>query len=104
MARIYFEDKRVERAQLGTKVQHAFGGIPLLWSGIQNFREGAEVPMALLEIGIAVVVLAAFIKEVRAVVRPHSHSAHASHSVVGGSIWRRESFSSSKRFIVLITK
>jgi hypothetical protein len=83
MARIYFEDKRTERAQLGTKVQHALAGVPLLWSGIQNFREGWEVPIALLEIGIAVVVLAAFIKEVRAVVRPHSHSSHTSHSAVG---------------------
>ena len=83
MARIYFEDKRRERAQLGTKVQHALGGVPLLLSGIQNFREVAEVPVALLEIGIAVVVLTAFIKEVRAVLRPNAHSGHGSHSVVG---------------------
>src|SRR5262249_27483411 len=76
-------DKRRETAQLIPKLQHAFGGIPLLTTAIAHLSEGIDLPIAGLELAIAVIVLGTFLKDLRAAVR-HRRNAHAGHhSVVG---------------------
>jgi hypothetical protein len=76
---IYLEDRRREAARLMTKIQHLVGGLPLLLTGIQNFKEGVERPLAVLEIGIAVVLLVTFARDAMAL-RRHNHAKHTTHS------------------------
>lgn len=84
---IYLHDKRRQAAQWLPKIQHVLGGVPLLLSGLSKLADQAERPMALVEIAVAAVVLAAFVKELRAeirAVRNHAHEgAAAPHSAFG---------------------
>ena len=73
---IYLEDKRREMAEWVQKIQHLFGGIPLLFSGIHNLAGEAERAIGIVEIAVAVVLMAAFVKELRS-----AHKRH--HSKVG---------------------
>jgi hypothetical protein len=82
MPKIYLEDRRREAALALSKLQHAVGGVPLLVTGIQNLFEGAEIPLAILEIGIATVVLLAFVRELLPALR-RDGSGHTHHSVWG---------------------
>jgi hypothetical protein len=59
------------------KLQHAVAGFPLLFLGIQHLGEEGELPVAMLEIVIAVLVLGTFARELRAATK-----THASHSKV----------------------
>jgi len=83
MTTIYLDDKRRETAQLVPKIQHAFGGIPLLMTAIAHLREGIDLPIAGLELAIAVVVLGTFVKDLRAAMRHRRNPHAAGHSVVG---------------------
>ena len=82
MTTIYLDDKRRETAEIIPKLQHAFAGLPLLMTAVDHLREGVDLPVASLELIIAVVVLGTFVKDLRAAVR-HRFHAHAAHSVVG---------------------
>jgi hypothetical protein len=62
---IYLKDKRWQVAQWIPKVQHLIGGLPLLFGGIRKLGDDSERPMAFVEIAVALVVLATFIKELR---------------------------------------
>ncbi len=83
MTTIYLEDKLQDRAQLAAKLQHAFGGIPLFLTAIQKFSEGVELPMAGVELVIAIAVLGSFIKDVRDVMGKRKHGHHGTHKSVG---------------------
>ena len=82
---IYLQDRRLQAADLLTKLQHVFGGFPLLFIGLRRITSGErDWPMAILEIAIAAVVLVTFVREVRQTLRPqeHGHSS-AWHAAVG---------------------
>ena len=57
---VYLDKKRTQRAEIAGKVQHLIAGFPLLFLGIDKLREGAEIPMATLEVMIAAIVLITF--------------------------------------------
>jgi hypothetical protein len=62
---IYLHDKRRQFAEFLRKIRYLVGGVPLLLNGARNLADAAERPRAILEIAVALVVLAAFIKETR---------------------------------------
>jgi hypothetical protein len=70
---IYLQRKPRPIAEWLPKVQHLIGGVPLLLDGVAKLGEQAERPMAIVEIAVATVVVAAFVKELRAHVRSHGH-------------------------------
>jgi hypothetical protein len=79
---IYLDDRRRRAAGWISKIQHVIAGIPLLIVGIEKFAaDAAERPIATLEIAIALAVLVAFVRELRAEFR-QSKSEHgeATHS------------------------
>ena len=79
---VYIDDKRRQFAQIVTKIQHAVAGFPLLGIAIHNLSEGHEIPIAVVEAVIAVLVLGTFFLELRAMVRHSKHGTHA-HPKVG---------------------
>ena len=80
---IYLEDKRRELAQMVPKIQHMIAGVPLFFVGLSKLGgDAAEIPMAIVEILVAVGVLATFAWEARAV-RHHLVTGKASHAPVG---------------------
>jgi hypothetical protein len=54
---IHLHDRRVQAADLVSKLQHASAGFPLLLVGLGKLGEEAERPIAILEITIAALVL-----------------------------------------------
>jgi hypothetical protein len=85
---IQLHDKRRMVAGWLSKLQHAIAGVPLLLSALPKLSDEGERPMALLELAIALAVLASFVKEIRADIRAGRHLAHgmeASHH--GGIGW-----------------
>ena len=72
---VHLHDRRVVAAGLVQKLQHAIAGFPLLFLGIQHLGEEGELPVAILEIAIAVLVLATFARELRAATK--THASHA---------------------------
>lgn len=76
---IHLHDRRVQLADLVSKLQHASAGFPLLLVGLGKLGEEAERPIAILEITIAALVLGTFAREVWAARKHH----HSSHSAIG---------------------
>jgi hypothetical protein len=92
---IYLQDKRRQAAAWLQKIQHLIGGVPLLLSGVQNFADDAERPMAVVEIVIALLVLTAFIKETRDELRKrgeHHDSAFGWFDLAAGGLLIFEAF------------
>jgi hypothetical protein len=76
-------------------VQHLAGGLPLLMSGMQRLADDAERPVAVVEIAVALIVLATFIKELRAELRAHhghTHSAVGWFDLAAGGLLIFEAF------------
>ena len=78
---IYLEDKRREVTDWFPKIQHLVAGVPLLYSGVANLKEAAERVIGGLEIAIALLLIAAFLKELREA--RHRAAGHHTHSAVG---------------------
>jgi len=74
---IYLHDKRRQLAAWLPKIQHLVGGMPLLLSGVQKLGDETERPMAIVEIAVASIVLAAFIRELHAEIRAHGRPVHS---------------------------
>jgi hypothetical protein len=72
---IHLQNRRVQAAGLLQKLQHALAGFPLLMLGIKRFSEEGEMPIAILEIGIAALVLGTFAREIYAAGK--NHASHA---------------------------
>ena len=83
MTTIQLDDRRKEIAQMIPKLQHLFGGVPLLITGLQNLQAGDERLLALFEVGLAVMLLATFIKDLRAAFRHKKHEPGHTHSGFG---------------------
>lgn len=81
---VYLQDRRVQTADLITKLQHVFGGFPLLFIGLKHLSSGSpEWPMAIVEVAIGGIVILAFLREVRQTIRPqaHGHSSAWHHAI-----------------------
>jgi len=74
---VHLHDRRVVAAGLVQKLQHALAGFPLLFVGVRHLGEEGELPIAILEIVIAVLVLGTFARQVHA-----AGKKHASHAKV----------------------
>lgn len=74
---IYLERKPRPVAEWLPKVQHLIAGVPLLLDGLGKIGDPAERPMAIVEIAVALVLVATFVKELRAYAGSHGH-AHGS--------------------------
>jgi hypothetical protein len=74
---VHLHDRRFVAMGLLQKLQHAVAGFPLLMIGIHNLSEEGEILIAILEIAIAVLVLATFARQLHA-----AGKKHTSHSVV----------------------
>ena len=70
---VYLDDKRRPLVDLAAKLQHAVAGVPLLFIGVEKLVEGVELPVALVETGIALAVLLTFALEGRAVKQHHNN-------------------------------
>ena len=76
--------KRIERAAIGQKIQHAAPAVVLLGAGLQALREGAHGPalaLALFEIASSGLLIGSFVRAIRPARRPvnaaeHPHSHH----------------------------
>jgi hypothetical protein len=68
---IHLHDRRVQAAGLVQKLQHALAGFPLLIVGFQKVTSGEEVPIAMLELAIAILVLGTFARQVHAASQKH---------------------------------
>ncbi len=74
---IHLHDRKAEAVGLVQKLQHALAGFPLLYIGMQHLSEEGEMPVAMLEIVIAVLVLGTFARQLKAAAK-----GHAPHSKV----------------------
>src|SRR5215471_3374196 len=93
---IYLHDKRWQVVQWMPKIQHLVGGFPLLVGGIRKLGDESERPIAIVEIAVALVVLAAFVKELHAELRSyrHSHSPFGWFDLAAGGLLIFEAFHS----------
>jgi hypothetical protein len=80
---VYLDDKRRQRAQIVSKIQHAVAGVPLLMIGMEKLSSGEELPIAIAEVALAAIVLATFVLELRAAIRHTKHGTAQSHPKVG---------------------
>ena len=81
---IYLDHKRRDIAGVVSKLQHAVAGFPLFTIALGKLREGHELPLAGLEMAIAVVVLGTFFIEMRALIHKHRNPGHEhKHAAVG---------------------
>src|SRR5262245_49914069 len=80
---IYLNDKRREVRQIVPKLQHAIAGVPLLFTAVEHLREGADRPIAVLELAIAIVVLGTFIQDLRATLHHRRNPHAAKHPAIG---------------------
>jgi hypothetical protein len=75
---IYLDDRRLHFADLVSKLQHATAGFPLLLVAAGKLADESERPIAIFELILALAILVAFARDVRATIK-HHHS----HDVVG---------------------
>jgi hypothetical protein len=80
---VYLDDKRRQFANIVTKIQHATAGFPLLALGLEKFSKGEELPIAVAETVLALIVLATFAAELRAAIRHSRHGDPPSHPKIG---------------------
>lgn len=82
---IYLQDRRLQTADLLTKLQHVIGGFPLLFIGLKRMSgPSPEWPMAVLEVAIGAIVIAAFVREVRQTLRHKAgHHSASWHRAIG---------------------
>ena len=82
---IYLQDRRLQAADLLTKLQHVFGGFPLLFIGLRKIVSSSpEWPMAIVEVAIGGLVVLTFIRELRQTLRSKEHEhPSAWHTAIG---------------------
>src|SRR5262249_27683977 len=80
---VYLDSRRRHVAGIVSKLQHVTAGLPLLALGFRKLGEGEELAIAVAEVAIAVVVLATFAAELRALVRRIKTPGHHPHPKVG---------------------
>ena len=95
---IYLDDRRLQAADLVSKIQHVSGGIPLLTIGLQKISIGeSDWPIAVVEVILASVVLVLFLRDVRAFRRREaahtkSHAAFGWFDMAVGALLMFEAF------------
>jgi hypothetical protein len=92
---IYLDDHRTRVANLLSKVQHFAAGVPLLFIGTQKFLNNEdERVIAAIEVAIGLAVCFAFLRELRATVRPseESHSRFGWFELAAGGLLIFEAF------------
>jgi len=73
---VHLHDRRVVAMGLLQKLQHALAGFPLLIVGLRNLSEEGEILIAILEIVIAILVLATFARQLYAAGQKHPSHSH----------------------------